>query len=56
MPLYPVFQIAGLGLLVALLVTMGLDKDWNISWIVGAPWLVLLSVVYFVMKRTGSPR
>jgi L-asparagine transporter-like permease len=56
MPLYPVFQIAGLGLLVALLVTMGLDKDWTISWIVGAPWLVLLSIVYFVMKRTGSPR
>ncbi len=44
-------QIAGLLLLCALLVTMGLDKEiWRISWIVGVPWLLLLSVGYFLMK------
>jgi AAT family amino acid transporter len=33
------------------LVTLGLDKQtWQISWIVGIPWLLLLSVGYFLMK------
>ena len=37
-------QIVGLALLCAVLVTMGLDKEtWRISWIVGVPWLLLLS-------------
>ena len=52
-------QIAGLLLLCAVLVTMGLDKEtWRISWIVGVPWLLLLSVGYFLMKvrraRSGA--
>jgi heme/copper-type cytochrome/quinol oxidase subunit 2 len=37
---------------------MGLDKEvWRISWIVGVPWLVFVSVVYFVMKarRAQNP-
>ncbi len=51
MPLFPYMQIAGLVLLVALLITMGLDTAfWNISWIVGVPWLALLSGAYFVWK------
>src|SRR5450755_4377392 len=50
-PGFPVVQIAGLLLLCAVLVTMGLDREtWQISWIVGVPWLLLLSVAYFVMK------
>jgi hypothetical protein len=24
---------------------------WNVSWIVGVPWLALLSAAYFVWKR-----
>jgi L-asparagine transporter-like permease len=57
MPLFPVMQIAGLALLAALLATMGLDKDWNVSWMVGLPWLGLLSIAYFVWKRvTASAR
>jgi AAT family amino acid transporter len=33
------------------LVTMGLDKEtWRISWIVGIPWLLLLTVIYFFLK------
>jgi L-asparagine transporter-like permease len=50
MPLFPFMQIAGIILLLALLVTMGLDKDWSLSWIVGAPWLVLLTGAYFLWK------
>lgn len=52
-PLFPAMQIIGLGLLFALLATMGLDKDWNISWMVGVPWLILVSVAYFIVKRIG---
>lgn len=47
MPFFPALQIAGLVLLAAILITMGLDTEfWNISWIVGVPWLVVLSVIY----------
>ncbi len=49
MPLYPLVQVVGLALLVGILVTMGLDKgDWRYSWIVGAPFLALLSIAYFI--------
>ena len=52
MPFFPVLQIAGLVLLGAILVTMGLDTEfWDISWIVGVPWLVLISLAYFVWGR-----
>jgi AAT family amino acid transporter len=55
MPWFPVIQIAGLTLLCAVLVTMGLDKEtWRISWIVGVPWLALISVVYFILKARGN--
>lgn len=51
MPLFPYMQIAGLALLAALLVTMGLEKDWRLSWICGVPWLGLLTIGYLVWKR-----
>jgi amino acid transporter, AAT family len=52
MPLFPIAQITGIALLSAILVTMGLDTDfWNISWIVGVPWLVAISVVYFFYRK-----
>jgi AAT family amino acid transporter len=56
MPFFPVLQIAGLVLLAAILITMGLDTDfWDISWIVGVPWLALLSAAYFLGKRRRAP-
>lgn len=55
MPWFPVIQIMGLALLCAVLVTMGLDKEtWQISWIVGVPWLLLVTIVYFVLKARGA--
>jgi L-asparagine transporter-like permease len=51
MPFFPVPQVVGLGLLAAILVTMGLDTEfWNISWIVGVPWLAVLTAVYLVRR------
>ena len=55
MPGFPVVQLAGLALLCAVLVTMGLDKEtWRISWIVGVPWLVLLTAAYCILKARGG--
>ena len=51
MPGFPAVQIAGLTLLVAVLVTMGIASEWRISWLVGIPWLALLSAAYFIVKR-----
>lgn len=51
MPGFPVLQIAGIALLLAVLVTMGTDKDWWLSWIVGVPWLAILTAAYFLAKR-----
>jgi heme/copper-type cytochrome/quinol oxidase subunit 2 len=35
---------------------MGLDPAWNLSWIVGVPWLVLITAVYFVWKMRRKRR
>jgi AAT family amino acid transporter len=53
MPFFPVMQIAGLAVLLAVLVTMLLDPDWRLSWIVGVPWLCLLIAAYFVWKKAS---
>jgi L-asparagine transporter-like permease len=51
-PFFPIPQVAGLALLCAILVTMGLDTEfWNISWIVGVPWLLILSLTYVVWGK-----
>ncbi|WP_232476346.1 amino acid permease [Flavisphingomonas formosensis] len=57
MPLFPYMQIAGLILLAAILVTMGLDTlAWSISWLVGVPWLIFLTIAYFIWRmRSGRP-
>jgi AAT family amino acid transporter len=50
-PLYPYPQILALGLLTAVLITMGCDRDfWGISAIVGIPWVILVSGCYFAVR------
>ncbi len=57
MPLFPYMQILGLILLAAILITMGLDTDfWNISWIVGVPWMIFITLAYLVWKRVNRSR
>jgi L-asparagine transporter-like permease len=52
-PGFPLVQIAGLAVLIGVLVSMGLDKEtWRISWIVGIPWLALVSAAYWIIKRS----
>ncbi len=59
MPFFPWMQIAGIVLLLGILITMGLDTEfWNISWIVGVPWLLLISTAYFLgraRRRASLP-
>lgn len=51
MPFFPWLQIVGLALLAAIMLTMAFDTEfWNISWIVGVPWLILISGAYFYWK------
>jgi L-asparagine transporter-like permease len=55
MPGFPLVQLAGLALLCAIMVTMALDKEiWRISWIVGVPWIALLSVAYVIVKARAA--
>ena len=56
MPLFPWMQYAGLLLLAAILITMGLDmKFFYVSWLVGVPWMLLISGAYFVWKAKNVP-
>ncbi|MDE2013070.1 MAG: amino acid permease [Alphaproteobacteria bacterium] len=55
MPFFPYLQIAGLILLGAVLITMGLDTAfWDVSWIAGVPWMLLITVAYFIWKARRS--
>lgn len=58
MPLFPWMQYAGLILLAAILVTMGLDPNLYVSWVYGVPWLILISAAYFLWelrRRRAAP-
>ena len=55
-PFYPYAQWLGLVLLAAILITMGLDTEfWNISWIVGVPWMIGVSVAYWIWRYFHRP-
>lgn len=50
MPFFPWLQYAGLAMLAAVLVTLGLDPTLQVSWVYGVPWVALLSLVYFARR------
>jgi len=50
-PLCPYLQLLGVGLLIAVLITMGLDREfWRISIIVRVPWVILVSGCYLLVR------
>ncbi|MEJ1964702.1 MAG: amino acid permease [Gammaproteobacteria bacterium] len=56
-PFFPWLQYAGLALLLAVLVTMALDTEfWNVSIIVGGPWIILISICYYFLRRRRARR
>lgn len=51
-PLFPWLQWTSLALLVAILVTMGLDTEfWRVAWLAGLPWVLAVSVAYALVRR-----
>jgi L-asparagine transporter-like permease len=56
MPLFPWMQYAGLLMLAAILVTMGFDANLYVSWVLGVPWLIVISVVYLFWRARQRPR
>jgi amino acid transporter, AAT family len=50
MPFFPWMQYAGLAMLAAILVTMGFDPNLYVSWVYGVPWVILISIAYFIWK------
>jgi len=50
MPLFPWMQYAGLAILAGILVTMGLDPILDVSWLYGVPWIMFISVAYYVHR------
>jgi len=50
MPLFPWMQYAGLLMLAAILLTMGLDSNLYVSWLYGVPWVILISAAYFLWR------
>ncbi len=56
MPFFPWMQYAGLLMLAAILVTMGLDANLYVSWVYGVPWLILISASYFIWKARNRAR
>jgi amino acid transporter, AAT family len=56
-PLFPIPQIMAITLLAALLITMAFDTQfWNVSWIFGVPWLILLFVAYLIWRAFNRKR
>jgi len=51
MPFFPYAQILGIVLLAGVLISMGLNEDWNIAWKIGVPWLLIISLIYFVYRQ-----
>ncbi|MEH7331512.1 amino acid permease [Neobacillus drentensis] len=49
-PMFPVLQWAGVLLLSAILITMLFYPEWVDAWKVGVPWVMIVSIGYFVQK------
>jgi amino acid transporter, AAT family len=56
MPLFPWLQYMGLAMLLAILITMGLDSNMYYSWVCGVPWVLLVSGAYFLWKLRNRPK
>lgn len=50
MSLFPWMQYAGLTMLAAILVTMGLMPSLHLSWVYGVAWIILISSAYYLWR------
>ncbi len=47
----PYLSLAGIGILLAVLVTMAFLDDMRVAWIAGVPWLLLISALHLFQSR-----
>jgi L-asparagine transporter-like permease len=53
-PLFPFLQWIGILLLSGILITMAFSPDWNSAWKIGVPWVILVSIGYWIQKSRKS--
>jgi L-asparagine transporter-like permease len=51
-PLFPVLQWIGIILLSAILITMAFSPDFRVAWIVGVPFILIISLSFFLRRRS----
>ncbi len=51
---FPKGSLAGLLLLLSVLVTMAFIPEMRNAWVAGIPWLILISLAYFVFRRRAA--
>ena len=55
-PLFPLPQIGALAAILAIMLTMAADKDvWRTSVMVGVPWLIVVTIAYYIHTRIAGP-
>jgi AAT family amino acid transporter len=51
-PLFPVLQWIGIILLSAILITMAFSPDFRVAWIVGVPFIVIISIAFLFRRKS----
>jgi L-asparagine transporter-like permease len=51
-PLFPVLQWIGIILLSAILITMAFSPDFRVAWIVGVPFILIISLSFFLRRKS----
>ncbi|MFP5115587.1 amino acid permease [Bacillaceae bacterium C204] len=53
-PLFPILQWIGILFLSAILITMAFSPDFRVAWIVGLPFIIIISVTYLLRRKNVS--
>jgi amino acid transporter, AAT family len=53
-PMFPLLQWIGIVLLSAILITMAFSPDFRVAWIVGVPFIIIVSISYFLTRKSTS--
>lgn len=51
-PMFPVLQWIGILLLSAILITMAFSPDFRVAWIVGVPFIIIISISYLLHRNS----
>ncbi|MFJ7724541.1 amino acid permease [Neobacillus sp. NPDC097160] len=51
-PLFPLLQWIGIILLSAILITMAFSSDFRVAWLVGVPFIIIVSIIFILRRKT----